>query len=50
MNRYLSGSLAAAAVRLLLFVPVLKLVLFLVCAFYTLGLAVISLKPRGESS
>lgn len=48
MNRFLSVSIGAAAVRLLLLVPYLKVVLFLACAFYTLGITVMSLKPRRE--
>jgi hypothetical protein len=49
INRYLSSALGAAAIRLLLLVPVLKFVLFLLCAFYTLGIAVMTLKPHREN-
>lgn len=50
MNRFLSASIGAAVLRLLLFVPYLKTVLFLACAFYTLGIVVMSLRPRKEVS
>lgn len=49
MNRFLSVSIGAAVLRLLLFVPYLKVVLFLACAFYTLGITVMSLRPRREN-
>lgn len=48
MNRYLSASLGAAAVKILLFIPYLNVALYLACAFYTLGITVMSLKPRRE--
>jgi hypothetical protein len=48
MNRYLSAGLGAAVIRLLLLVPVLKIILFLACALYTLGVTVVRLKPRRE--
>jgi hypothetical protein len=47
-NGYLAAALGAAAVSLLLLVPYLKILLFLAAAFYTLGLAVICLRPRRE--
>lgn len=49
MNRYLSASLGAAAVKILLFIPYLNIVIYLASAFYTLGITVISLKPRREA-
>ncbi len=49
MNRFLSVSLGAAALSLLLRVPYLKIALFLACAFYTLGITVMSLRPRRET-
>jgi cytoskeletal protein CcmA (bactofilin family) len=49
LNRYLAASLGAAALELLLLVPYLKILLFLVCAFYTLGVTVICLKPHKEN-
>jgi hypothetical protein len=49
MNRFLSVSIGAAAVSLLLLVPYLKIALFLACAFYTLGITVMSLRPRREN-
>jgi hypothetical protein len=49
MNRFLSVSIGAAAISLLLHVPYLKIALFLACAFYTLGIAVMSLRPRREA-
>lgn len=48
MNRFLSASIGAAAVSLLLLVPYLKVVVFLMCSFYALGITVMSLKPRRE--
>ncbi len=50
MNRFLSASIGAAAVSILLLVPYLRTVVFLACAFYTLGITVISLKPRKENN
>ncbi len=50
MNRYLSAGIGAAVIKLLLLVPYLKIVLYLACAFYTLGIAVTSMKPHRESS
>ena len=49
INRFLSVSIGAAAIKLLLLVPYLKVVLFLACAFYTLGITVMSLRPRREN-
>jgi hypothetical protein len=49
MSRFLSASIGAAAVSLLLLIPFLKIVVFLACAFYTLGIIVVSLKPRKEN-
>jgi hypothetical protein len=48
-NRYLAAILGAAAVELLLLVPVLKIVLFILCAFYTLGITAAHLKPRRDT-
>lgn len=48
INRYLSASLGAAAIRALLFVPYLNVALYLACAFYTLGITVMTLKPHRE--
>lgn len=50
MNRYLSSSIGALVIRLLLLVPFVKIVVFLFCAFYTLGITVLSLKPRRENT
>lgn len=50
MNRYLSVSLGTAALSLLLLVPYLKVLLFLACAFYTLGITVMRLRPHREKS
>lgn len=49
MNRFLSAILGAAVITLLMLVPILKVVLFLASAFYTLGIIVIGLKPRREN-
>jgi hypothetical protein len=49
MNRFLSVSIGAAAIKLLLFVPYLKIALFLACTFYTLGITVMTLRPRREA-
>lgn len=49
MNRFLSVSIGSAALSLLLRVPYLKIALFLACAFYTLGITVMSLRPRREN-
>ena len=48
MNRYPAAILGAAAVKLLLLVPVLRVILFLLCAFYALGITAVNLKPRRE--
>lgn len=48
INRFLSASLGAAAVSILLLVPYLKVLLFAAAAFYTLGITVSGLKPRRE--
>lgn len=50
MNRFISAGLGAAIVKLLLLVPYLKFVVYLVCAFYALGITVMSLKPHRENS
>ncbi|SHI21053.1 hypothetical protein SAMN02745823_03442 [Sporobacter termitidis DSM 10068] len=50
MSRYLSAGLGAAVIELLMLVPILKLVIALLCAFYTLGITVVRMKPRRENN
>ncbi|MEL4105417.1 hypothetical protein AAFA46_01065 [Oscillospiraceae bacterium WX1] len=50
LNRYLSSSLGAAAIKILLFVPYVRVLLYLACALYTLGITVFWLRPRRENN
>jgi hypothetical protein len=48
MNRFLSAGIGTLVLQLLLLIPFVKILLFFLCAFYALGITVVSLKPRGE--
>ena len=48
MNRYAAAIVGAAAVKLVIYLPVVGTLLYLACAFYVLGLVVMSLKPYRE--
>jgi TctA family transporter len=50
LNRYLAASIGAGVITLLMAVPYLKVLLFLLSAFYVLGILIRRMKPRREGN